>query len=145
MAKGVKGGSSVGPPRRYFGRNHRKSVETAQPLRQKAIQGLLSRFQWSPGPSIFDGFLADLNRALSALFSKLGSAGRRRAPEGSPRAPRGREIAPRCWEIAQKFWKNCSEILDLGLGIWTLDKQSGAWHSLSRALAPLSGAWTHNF
>ena len=40
----------------------------ARTHRQKAIQGLLSRFRWSPGPSIFDGFLANLNRALSALF-----------------------------------------------------------------------------
>ena len=55
-------------PEGYFGRNHRKWLETAQPTRQKAIQGLLSRFRWSPRPSIFDGFFADLNRALSALF-----------------------------------------------------------------------------
>ena len=75
----------------------------------------------------------------------LGSAGRRRAPDCSPRAPRGREDAPRCWEIAPKLWKNCSEILSLGLGIWTLDKQSGAWHRLLRALAPLSGAWISNW
>ena len=40
-------------------------------MRQKAIQGLLSRFRWSQTTSIFDGFLADLNRALSALFSKI--------------------------------------------------------------------------
>ena len=40
-------------------------------MRQKAIQGLLSRFRRSPTTSIFDGFLADLNRALSALFFKL--------------------------------------------------------------------------
>ena len=69
--KGAKGGSGVGPPRGYFGRNRRKWLETAQPMRQKAIQSLLSRFRWSPGPSIFDGFLADLNRALSALFFKI--------------------------------------------------------------------------
>ena len=41
-------------------------------MHQKAIQGLLSRFRWSSGPSIFDRFLADLNRALSALFPKSG-------------------------------------------------------------------------
>ena len=35
--KGAKGGSRVGPPRGYFGRNRRKSVETPQPMRQKAI------------------------------------------------------------------------------------------------------------
>ena len=70
--KGVKGGSGVGPPRGYFGRNPRIWLETGQPMRQKAIQGLLSRFRRSPGPLIFDGFLADLNRALSALFSKIG-------------------------------------------------------------------------
>ena len=70
--RGLKGGPPrVGPPRGYFGRNRRKWLETAQPMRQKAIQGLLSRFRWSPTTSIFDGFLADLNRALSALFFKI--------------------------------------------------------------------------
>ena len=68
LAEVVKGGTGVGPPRGYLGLNHRKSLETAQPTRQKAIQDLLSRCRWSPGPSIFDGFLADLNRALSAVF-----------------------------------------------------------------------------
>ena len=58
-------------PRGYFGRNRRRRLETAQPMRQKAIQGLLSRFRWSRTTSIFDGFWADLNRALSALFSKF--------------------------------------------------------------------------
>ena len=47
----------------------------------------------------------------------------------SPRAPDCWERGPGCWEIAPKFWKNCSEILDLGLGIWTFNKQSGAWTS----------------
>ena len=56
-----------------FGRNRRKWLETSQPMRQKAIQDLLSRFRWSPTISIFDGFLTDLNRALSALFFKIGS------------------------------------------------------------------------
>ena len=56
----------------FFGGNPRKWLEPAQPTRQKAIQGLLSRFRWSPTTSIFDGFLADSNQALSALFSKIG-------------------------------------------------------------------------
>ena len=68
--KGVKWGVPRRSPEGYFGRNRRKWLETAQPTRQKAIQGLLSRFRWSPGPSIFDRFWADLNRALSALFFK---------------------------------------------------------------------------
>ena len=40
-------------------------------MRQTAIQGFLSRFRRSPTTSFFDRFLADLNRALSALFSKI--------------------------------------------------------------------------
>ena len=58
---------------RYFGRSRSIWLEAAEPMRQKAIQGLLSRFRWSPTTSIFDGFFADLNRALSALFSNFGS------------------------------------------------------------------------
>ena len=54
-----------------FGRIRRIWVETAQPMRQNAIQGLLSRFRWSGTTLIVDGFLADLNRALSALFFKI--------------------------------------------------------------------------
>ena len=73
--KGAEGGPRAGPTREYFRRNHQKMVETAQPMRQKAVQGLLSRFRWSPGPLIFDRFWADLNRALSALFSKGGQRG----------------------------------------------------------------------
>ena len=69
--KGVKGGVLRRSPEGYFGRNRSIWLETAQPMRQKAIQSLLSRFRWSPTTSIFDGFLADLNRALSALFSKF--------------------------------------------------------------------------
>ena len=65
-----------------LGRNRRIWLETSQPMRQKAIQGLLSRFRWSPGPSIFDGFLADLNQALSALFFKIGSQ-----KSGNPGSP----------------------------------------------------------
>ena len=64
----LKGGPASVPPRGYFDRNRRMWLETAQPTRQKAIQGLLSRFRRSPGPWIFDGFFANLNRALSALF-----------------------------------------------------------------------------
>ena len=56
-------------------------------MRQKAIQRLLSRFRWSPGPSIFDRFLADLNRALSALFFKIGPQQIKNPP--SPGGPPG--------------------------------------------------------
>ena len=66
--RGLKGVPASVPQGGYFGRNRRKSVETAQPMRQKAIQGLLSRFRWSRTTSIFDVSLPVLNRALSALF-----------------------------------------------------------------------------
>ena len=77
----------VGPQRKYFGRNHRKWLETAQPMRQKAIQGLLSRFRWSPITSIFEGFLVVLNRTLSALFSKIG-------PQKNRKSRRQRWVGP---------------------------------------------------
>ena len=83
--------------------------------------------------------LTDANPAFGPAERKGG------APSCSPGAPDCWELGPGCWEIAPKFWKNCSEMLDLGLGIWGLDKQSGAWHRLSRALAPLSGAWISNW
>ena len=51
--RGLKGGSPRRSPEGYFGRNRRKSVETAQPIRQKAVQGLLTRFRWSPTDWIF--------------------------------------------------------------------------------------------
>ena len=37
-----------------------------------------------------------------------------------------------------------TRIVDLGLISWGLEEQSVAWHRLSRALAPLSGAWMRN-
>ena len=46
--KGVKGEVLRRSPEGFFGRNRRKLFETAQPMCQKAIQGLLSRFRWSP-------------------------------------------------------------------------------------------------
>ena len=48
----------------FFGTNRQTSVETAQQMRQKAIQGLRVD---SDGLREVD-FLAVLNRALSALF-----------------------------------------------------------------------------
>ena len=75
--KGVKGGFYVGSPRGGFGRNRRIWLKTAQPMLQKAIQGLLSRFRLSPTTSIFDGFFADLNLALSAFFFRIGLENRK--------------------------------------------------------------------
>ena len=43
---------------RYFGEDYRKRLETTQSKRQKAIQGFLSRFRWSPIGRIFDGLEA---------------------------------------------------------------------------------------
>ena len=61
------GGNCVGPPK-----NHRKRLATAQPMRQKATQGLLSRFRRSSGPSMFHRILTDWNWSLSTLFFKIG-------------------------------------------------------------------------
>ena len=58
-----------------FCRNHRKSVETAQPMRQKAIQGLLSRFRWSPRGRIFGRFEPGSLSKLGPEKSKDGSSG----------------------------------------------------------------------
>ena len=56
FATGVEGGVLRRFPEGHFGRIRRKWLETAQPMRQKAIQGLLSPFRCSPRPSILDGF-----------------------------------------------------------------------------------------
>ena len=53
---GVKGGVLRRSPEGFFGRNRRIWLETSQPTPQKAIQGLLSRFRWSPGGLIFGRF-----------------------------------------------------------------------------------------
>ena len=61
--KGAQRGSPWETLPRALDRNRGIWLGTAQPMRQKAIQGLLSRFRWSPTTSIFDLFWADLNQA----------------------------------------------------------------------------------
>ena len=111
-------------------------------MRQKAIQGLLSRFRWSPGPSIFDGFLADLNRALSALVSKIRPQNFENPPSpGGLLGDRGEwastDANPACaplkrnWGLGRgvggldELLGAWTSILGLGLGFWTLDKELG--------------------
>ena len=59
-------GASVETPTKFgiFCRNRRKLLEMARTHRQKAIQGLLSRFRWSPGGRIFDRFEPGSHSAL---------------------------------------------------------------------------------
>ena len=63
---GARGGSLT--KKMDFGRNRRKSVETAQPMRQKAIQSLLSQFRWSPRSLIFGRFEPG---SLSTFFQNM--------------------------------------------------------------------------
>ena len=128
--KGAKGGpASV--PEGVFDRNRRIWLETAQPMRRKAIQGLLSRFRWSRTTSIFVGISADLNRALSALFSTLDSDPTvQMAPNGLwdlPPPTRAPQVSP--WK---RNW-------GLGLVVGGLDKLLGAW---IRILNPGQESWS---
>ena len=136
--RGLEWGPRIGPPRGYFGRNLRKPLETAQPLRQKAIQDLLSRSRWLWTTSIFHRFLADLNRALSALFFNIGpqkienppspggplglqmsNVGLRGSKEGSRGLPEGSAGSGGC----SAMLGDCFEILE------KLLRNSGAWAS----------------
>ena len=129
--KGVKGGSPRRSPEGYFGRNRRIWLETAQPTRQKAIQGLLSHFRWSPGPSIFDGFLADLNRALSALFSKIRPQKIENPP--SPGGPLGLQMS----NVGLRGSKEGSRMIPEQKGSSMLGASSrmlGAWLRIGRKL-----------
>ena len=62
-----KGGKQGGQEKGIFCRNRRKWLEMARTHRQKAIQGLLSRFRRSPGGRIFDRFEPG---SLSTFFQK---------------------------------------------------------------------------
>ena len=61
--------TGIGPLSKFgdFCRNRRKWLEMARTHRQKAIQGLLSRFRWSPGGRIFGRFEPG---SLSTFFQK---------------------------------------------------------------------------
>ena len=104
-------------------------------MRRTAIQGLLSRFRWSPGPFIFDEFLGRFEAgSLSTFFSKSNLQ-----KSKIPPLPRGVALGGQRGEVMTPTDANPAIASlnanlgawvgnwGLGLAFWGLDYDSGPW------------------
>ena len=78
-----------------------------------------------------------LGLQMSNVGLRGSKEGSRVLPEGSAGSGDCSAMLGDCSEILEK----CSEILSLGLGIWTLDKQSEAWTSNLGLGTDCRGLW----
>ena len=147
-----------------------KSLKIARNSPTNASKGYSeppSRFRWSRTTFIFDGFWADLNRALSALFfqnrtskirksplprgSPWGSKGGFWAPLGAnpafgPAERKGGVLrvgggAPDCWERGPGCWGLAPKFWKNCYVIFVWLRNLGVWHELLGVWHAMLGVW----